>query len=267
MERPREESVADEKTPFDGDRFGFTRSYADYGTSTIWQDRLNDIVKEGFTCGRLLDIGCNYGFSLRTCQAYFDVHGLDISRYAIREAKRHAPTANIMLCDVRKGLPYKDGTFDVVTMFDTLEHLTNHDSVLRDVCRILKPGGLLTLTTPNRWSINSILFGRDYWFKRDATHVVLFSRGSLKKEVTEAGFGHVSVRTISLLHFLSDFGRREAPASASRDGDAGQDPPRKGWVSRIPAPLKPPLRKVYRWIHDFPTPWGANLYAICRKRR
>jgi SAM-dependent methyltransferase len=255
-----------EDIPFDGNNYGFDRSYADLKDSTAWQDRLDDILKEGCGFGRLLDIGCNYGFFLRTCETYFDAHGLDISRYAICRAKLHAPTANVMLGDVRMGLPYKDGTFDVVTMFDTLEHLANHGCVLRDVCRILKPGGLLTLTTPNRWSINSILFGRDYWFKRDATHVVLFSRGSLKRALSEAGFGHVRLRTISLLHFLSDFGRRYTAPGASPDGDTTQTPPRRGWVSRIPAPLRPPLRRLYRWIHDFPTPWGANLYAVCRKQ-
>ena len=250
---------------FDGEKYGYDQSYINLKDSPIWHKRLNDIFKRGYKSGKLLDIGCNYGFFLRVCEPYFETYGVDISQYAIFQAKNHAPKSKILYCDVQKGMPFKNETFDVVTMFDLLEHLANYPYVLKEIYRILSPDGIFLLTTPNRWSMNSILFGKDYWFKRDSSHVVLFSRTSLKRKLSKAGFGKIRIRTISFLHFLWDFHRR----NISSERDSGLNSPQQNWTNKIPISLKPALRKVYRSVYqlvnDLPTPWGANLYAFCKK--
>jgi SAM-dependent methyltransferase len=59
--------------------------------------------------------------------------------------------------DLRKPLPYADASFDVITLIEVIEHLENHRIALCELARILKPGGVLILTTPNIMRLNSRL--------------------------------------------------------------------------------------------------------------
>ena len=255
-----------EETIFDGEKYGYARSYINLKDSPYWYKRLNDIFKLGHKSGRLLDIGCNYGFFLRVCEPYFDTYGVDISRYAIFRARDYAPRSKILLHDVERGLPFKDENFDVVTMFDTLEHIKNYGNVLREIHRILRHEGILLLTTPNRYSMSSILFGKDYWFKSDSSHVVLFSRDSLRKTLSEAGFGETKIRTIGLLHFLWNLCRTTKTPSSQVTPQVDLPQDSWNWWRRTPAPVKSCIRKVYQLVDDLPTPWGGNLYAFGKKR-
>lgn len=247
---------------FDGHKYGYDESYIIHGKSPLWRKRLHDILKQGHRSGRLLDIGCNYGFFLRECETHFETFGIDVSQHAVAQANVFASKSQLALYDVQQGLPYDDGAFEVVTMFDTLEHLKNYNEVLKEIHRVLKDGGLLVLTTPNRWSINSILFGRDYWTKRDKTHVVVFSRNSLKNVLALAGFRQLRIRTISFLHFLGDFGRVEDSTGPNLATDSSMSRAAKN----LPPALRYVLGKIYNLVNDLPTPWGANFYAFCVKQ-
>ncbi len=57
--------------------------------------------------------------------------------------------------DLLKRLPYNDASFDVVLLIEVVEHLENHRIALSELARILKPGGVLILTTPNIMRLNS----------------------------------------------------------------------------------------------------------------
>ncbi|VVE49523.1 class I SAM-dependent methyltransferase [Pandoraea anhela] len=59
--------------------------------------------------------------------------------------------------DIMEGLPIESGSVDTVILQEVIEHLPNHLSALQEICRILKPGGELFLTTPNRSSLASKL--------------------------------------------------------------------------------------------------------------
>jgi len=120
-------SSADEEV-FDNEECDYIQSFIKHKDSTIWQTRLHDILNRGYSSGKLLDIGCNYGFFLGVCEPHFKTYGIDISRYAISEAKNYAPRSKIVCCDVEENIPFADETFDVVTMFDTLEHVKNYES-------------------------------------------------------------------------------------------------------------------------------------------
>lgn len=232
----------------------FSGKYSSCEESGVWADRFSDIIiRKGY--GNLLDIGVAYGFFLKACESSFKTFGCDISSYAVSRARRNSPKSQIIVCDVSKGLPYKDNTFDVVTMFDAIEHIDRYDELLHDVYRVMKPEGLLVLTTPNRWSMDSILFGKNYWYKRDTTHKMIFSKSSLKETLLRSGFIDVNIYTVELLHFLIDVFHRVS------NGKKQDKQISKKNINSSESNLK----KIFSLIHSAPSPFGANLYAFCRK--
>ncbi len=108
---------------------------------------------------RVLDVGCGRGEILRHCAKLgAEVFGIDYAPAALalaRDLVRQdgAPPAGLYQSDA-KYLPFAEGTFDRVLMFDVVEHLHpwELDQALRDARRVLKSGGMIVVhTAPNRW--------------------------------------------------------------------------------------------------------------------
>lgn len=105
------------------------------------------------TAPRLLDVGCGDGslaLELGKRLAASETWGLDLSKPALREAKCKGIVA--VLGDGDLGLPFQNSSFDLVYAGELIEHLRNQEGFLREVNRVLRPGGFLLLTTPNRQS-------------------------------------------------------------------------------------------------------------------
>jgi SAM-dependent methyltransferase len=82
---------------------------------------------------------------------------------------------------------FADNSFDIVTMWDVLEHVRDPLRVLCEVRRILRPGGLLLCSTPNVDSVDANLFGR-YWIGYDfPRHLYVFSSSTLGRLLRQAG--------------------------------------------------------------------------------
>ncbi len=99
---------------------------------------------------KVLDTACGTGFGLsRLAKAARKVWGADLSQVAIDIAKRRVKgTANIKLSTAdATDLPFKSKMFDVVTSFETLEHVAA-DAFINELWRVLKPGGRLIISTP-----------------------------------------------------------------------------------------------------------------------
>jgi O-antigen biosynthesis protein len=102
---------------------------------------------------KVLDIACGegYGSAILAKQA-LSVCGVDISSDAIRHAtETYSDYKNL---EFKKGsveaIPYPDHRFDIVVSFETLEHLTAQDVMLKEIKRVLKPKGLLIISTPDK---------------------------------------------------------------------------------------------------------------------
>ena len=90
--------------------------------------------------------------------------------------------------DLRRLQDFPDRCFDVVTMWHVIEHLADPLNTLSTVQRVLKPGGLLMLRTPNAASWEARLF-RGCWYGVDAPrHLHLFSPDTLARCLAQAGF-------------------------------------------------------------------------------
>lgn len=100
----------------------------------------------------ILDVGCGSGIWIDRLRQQFGVNGIgvDISTNSLREAV-HASSKDITFLggDISY-LPIQDNFFDVVYSLDVLEHVVKQDSCLREMARVLKPGGRLLLWTLNQ---------------------------------------------------------------------------------------------------------------------
>ena len=98
----------------------------------------------------VLDIACGtgYGIGLLRSKAKF-VTGVDIDPSAANEAKAECGENGAVLLGNGLGLPFDDATFDVITSFETLEHLHERGDFLAELQRVLTSNGTLILSTPN----------------------------------------------------------------------------------------------------------------------
>lgn len=162
---------------------------------------------------RLLDIGCGQGTFLAEMErAGWNVHGIEPDPSAAAVARRSGIAVASEPLE-ESSLPV--GSFDAVTMNHVIEHFHDPIAALRISRRLLKPGGILWITTPNLASRGHALFGRDWIGLDPPRHLVLFTRSSLARAVAVTGF--------KLEGFGSDYSAQSFyPCSASIA--AGEDP-------------------------------------------
>lgn len=95
---------------------------------------------------RILDVGCGTGANLLMLSQFGDAEGVDVSEDALAFCHERG-LANVKLGAAEK-LPYDDGTFDLVTALDVVEHLDDDLSGLSEMRRVLRPGGRVLLFVP-----------------------------------------------------------------------------------------------------------------------
>jgi SAM-dependent methyltransferase len=101
---------------------------------------------------RVLDAGCGvgYGTNLLANAGAKDVVGVDLADEAVQAAaEAAAPRARFLPADVRE-LPFEDASFDLVVCFEVIEHVDGQRRALAEFARVLAPGGILAISSPNR---------------------------------------------------------------------------------------------------------------------
>lgn len=133
-----------------------------------------DIVKDK----RVLDLGCNNGYGTALLKPHCrSIIGVDVSEKAVEEARRLYGEKGVEFKVVDgKNLPFKDGDFDVVTSFQVIEHISDYESYLSEIKRVLSSGGQAFMTTPN--AVIRLDPGMKPW---NRFHVKEFEAGSLEQ--------------------------------------------------------------------------------------
>ena len=135
--------------------------------------------------GSWLDIGCGPGFLLSQARDRgWQCTGLDSSPFAPQFARER-----FGLDDVNTGLiedvDFKGKTFDVISMQHVIEHLYEPVPTMREIIKLLKPGGILYLETPDISSGSALLDGADWLHIKIPEHVLYFSQDTLERLMQE----------------------------------------------------------------------------------
>lgn len=173
----------------------FSRSRTSYDLDDL-EDALQPLVTSG-PVNRLLDVGCGFGgLSALVGEAIGakEVHGLDIDDRVVDEARSKG--VRVELADAGGApLPYPDGHFDIVMTLGMMDYLVHFDAMVREVNRVLPPGGRVLVSLPNLASWHnrlSLLLGyqpRDVEISNEVLAGVI---GRYKGEPA----GHIHVPTV-----------------------------------------------------------------------
>lgn len=153
--------------------------------------------------GHLLDVGCGFGTFLEVAESLdWRACGLEVASAPASVAGRHHDVFYGFLSDA----PYEPNSFDVVRLNDVIEHVPSPRALVRDIERILRPGGLLYISTPNVDSFSVALQHQRWRYVRGQDHLYLFDLRTLRHLLEVEGFKVVKVSTRGIR--LTDQDRR-----------------------------------------------------------
>lgn len=151
--------------------------------SRLWLRYIRKRKKEG----RLLDIGCGKGFFLERTEKFYETYGIDISEYAIGQARSRLHNTRLHIGDAYQ-LDFDNDYFDIITCFDLLEHLENPELTIKKCYLMLREGGLFIFRVPNTDSYGLRWLEGKWHGHRDPTHVSLLSNEEWSQLLGKNGF-------------------------------------------------------------------------------
>lgn len=153
-------------------------------------DQLHCFIKPP---GRLLDVGCYTGVFMKVAAAEgWEVEGVELSSWAANVARETGFEKVYEKPLEQLALPKE--SFDVITLWDVIEHLSHPGEMLKNVFHLLKPGGVVAFSTHmvDSWAVR--ILGTRYPFFMDM-HVVHFSRKTTKRMLAQEGYELLKIKS------------------------------------------------------------------------
>jgi len=211
----------------------------------------------------VLDVGCGTGYGTAAMAAAGAAHctGVDVDADAVAQAGKRFGAANVAFArGDATSLPFEDASFDLVTCFEVIEHVGEQRAVIAELARVLRPGGMMLISSPNR----------DRYPPGNPFHVRELTPGELKALLTES-FSHVRLlrqHNWIASAILDDDGFEADGAAAPLAADvrklAAREPGTELYTLAVcgPAPVEPPPQQlllthgleVRRWIEELAEP-------------
>lgn len=184
-----------------------------------------DFIRSYCRSGKLIDLGCAYGFFLKEAQRYFDVSGIELAEEAAEYCRRSG--LNVLSGMADEANMRRIGNADVIVLFDVIEHLPDPRKTLALCEHHLKPGGIVVITTGDFDSVVARVAGVRWRLMTPPQHLWFFTQESVRRMSAPLGLSleHADhpwkIVPLSLIAFQVQrmLGRRGAPvATASRIG-------------------------------------------------
>lgn len=189
-------------------------------TAVVPDADMGGLIAPGAT---LLDVGAGNGTAVRALRAAgVDAHGIEPSPAAVAAA--HAGGAPTVVEGTLEDNPLAGRRWDVVRLYQTLEHMPDPVAALEAAGALLAPGGHIVIGVPNFGAAGRRVFGSSWDGLELPRHLHHFTRSSLTAVLERAGFAVDSVRTVAL------FGLLPASADARTNGGRRQ----RGWGKSVP---------------------------------
>jgi SAM-dependent methyltransferase len=170
-------------------------------------DRTLEVLETHSPGRRLLDVGCAAGFFVeRACQRGWQATGIEPSDWAA-EAARQRSFMHVITGKLEDS-NYAASSFDCITALQVLEHLPKPAELVREIHRLLVPGGVFYADVPNFRSLTISLGVDDFELNRPPGHLNYFTPNSVKRLLEKAGFTGVSTWTGGGIKYENLWGRR-----------------------------------------------------------
>jgi 2-polyprenyl-3-methyl-5-hydroxy-6-metoxy-1,4-benzoquinol methylase len=155
--------------------------------------------------GRLLEVGCALGYFLKLAQnTGWEAQGVELSPWAAQYAREKTNVK--VLTGKLEDVNFQDAYFDAIVMIELIEHTQAPDVFLKEVYRILKPDGIILITTPNSKSIHGKIWSRKFQeIFLILEHLFLFSIPTIKRILELTNFKLIHLQTKTYLRRYYDY--------------------------------------------------------------
>jgi SAM-dependent methyltransferase len=182
---------------------GDNQGYA--GNLRNWMHaQLREIARDA----TMLEVGCGDASFTRSLGTYSNrVTAVDLSASQIERNARAHPEIRFVQHDVAQPLPFANKSFDVIWCSEVLEHLFDPGFAVREMERVLAPGGLLLVTVPYHGLIKDVLIALFKWdehFTPTNPHIRFFTRKTLSQLAVSAGLVDIETTTCGMNRPLRD---------------------------------------------------------------
>ena len=163
-------------------------SFAKY-SQYWWSNRFYAILvrRYGQRGTRLLEIGSGLGHLVGQLDGIFATSAVDVNHWALVQSKPVAPHTLLQVASA-EDLPFADGSFGVVIIKHVVEHLPHPEKAIAELGRVIAPGGVLILATPNLASLSRPSKGENWIGYHDPTHISLKPPSEWLAMLKDAGF-------------------------------------------------------------------------------
>jgi SAM-dependent methyltransferase len=171
-----------------------TQGYHDYRADQplylkTFRKRLGYALRGGPSSGRALDVGCAAGFCMAVLRERgFDVYGVEVSEAIGSHARDALGFGDHVFIGTLQDAPFSAGSFDLICMWDVVEHVPDPRALLANAFTLLKPGGLIVLETQDIDSRFAQTLGPKWHHYKHAEHIYHFTPSVVNEMLSSAGF-------------------------------------------------------------------------------